>query len=204
MWASVFLDSTCAVCRTPGSHLCRTCRLQVVEGDRPRLVLDGVPVYALGWYSGTLRHVIRAAKNFRSRAILRAFAPALVRLAANLPSDPVVPIPPSRAGFRRRGYGLAPVIARMLGRPSLNVLRLRDAGTQKGRSANERARHRTMTARQPGVSRVILVDDVLTTGASMRAAMSALSSFHCEVVAIVVLAVVPSPGAPLGNSAYFS
>ncbi len=204
MWASVFLDSTCAVCRTPGSHLCRTCRSQVVEGDRPRLVLDGVPVYALGCYSGTLRHVIRAAKNFRSCAILRAFAPVLLRLAANLPSDPVVPIPPSRVGFRRRGYGLAPVIARMLGRPVLNVLRLRDVGTQKGRSANERARHRTMTARQPGVSRVILVDDVLTTGASMRAAMSALASFHCEVVAIVVLAVVPSPGAPLGNSAHFS
>jgi predicted amidophosphoribosyltransferase len=92
----------------------------------------------------------------------------------------------------------------MLGRPVLNVLRLRDVGTQKGRTAAERARHRTMTARQPGVSRVILVDDVLTTGASMRAAISALASFNCEVVAIVVLAIVPSPGVPLGNPAYFS
>jgi adenine/guanine phosphoribosyltransferase-like PRPP-binding protein len=54
------------------------------------------------------------------------------------------------------------------------------------------------------VSRVILVDDVLTTGASMRAAISALASFNCEVVAIVVLAVVPSRDAPLGNPAYFS
>jgi hypothetical protein len=38
----------------------------------------------------------------------------------------------------------------------------------------------------------------------MRAAMSALSSFHCEVVAIIVLAVVPSRDAPLGNPGYFS
>ena len=90
------------------------------------------------------------------------------------------------------------MIARMLGRPVLNILRLRDAGTQKGRSAAERARQRTMTARQPRVTRVILVDDVLTTGASMRAAIGALSSVNCEVVAIVVLAVVPSRGTPHG------
>jgi predicted amidophosphoribosyltransferase len=196
VWASVILDSTCVVCRTPGAHLCSTCRSGVAEGERPRLVLDGVPVYALGWYTGTLRDVIRAAKNFRSRAVLRTVAPEVRNLTASLPPQPAVPIPPSRAGFRRRGYGLAPMIARMLGRPVLKVLRLRDAGTQQGRSAAERTRQRTMTARQPRVSRVILVDDVLTTGASMRAAIGALSSVNCEVVAIVVLAVVPSRGAP--------
>ncbi len=172
--------------------LCPTCHSRIAGDRRPTFLLDGIPVRALGTYSGALRGVVRAAKNFRARSVLFDLRQELISPFADVAGIPLVPIPPSVPGFRRRGYGLALVVARMASREVLDVLRFRGDESQRGKTEIERSVGRSfrVTSRTP--ARVVLVDDVLTTGATMRAAVRALSSEGTQVHGIVVLAAIPS------------
>ncbi len=133
----------------------------------------------------------------------------------------VVPVPGSFHSRTRRGYdplqlilakvghrGLLPVdtgIARVLGyRPGAGAAGLVAAGrrAQKelGAGARRRNVHGTMTAGPPGTllgMRVLVADDVLTTGATLAEAVRALRAAGAEVVSAAVIAAVraPAPGA---------
>ena len=188
MWWNALWDARCVVCAERGGYLCPRCH-RAATSQPVETTIDGVRVVALGWYSGELRTIIRAAKNYRTRAVIRALGsdlPALVGFAGTT----VVPVPPSRPGMVRRGYGLGMDIARLLPLPIAPVLTLADAGTQRGRSARDRSVNRGITARPVG-STVVLVDDVMTTGATLRAAIRALECAGSTVVLAVVLAIVP-------------
>jgi predicted amidophosphoribosyltransferase len=171
--------------------LCDDCRANISNSSRQGFHVSGIPVRSLGPYSGALRDVIRAAKNFRARSVLFSLRHDIHLLFDEVPDVPLVPIPPSLTGFRRRGYGLSMVVARLSGRTVLDALRFRDGETQRGKTALERSFGRSfrVTTRTP--ARVVLVDDVLTTGATMRAAVRALSAQGSQVTGIVVLAAVP-------------
>lgn len=174
--------------------LCTACRTTIRCGSRPVVAVGSVPVVALGWYATELRAMIRAAKNYRARAVLREVRVDVYGLFDGLPIVPVIPIPPSRPGFLRRGYGLGTEIARMSGRPVVDAVRLVDSGTQRGKSLGERVASRRVSIASTTPDRAILVDDVLTTGATARAAIDALAAHGCRVVAVVVLAAVPVRG----------
>ncbi len=190
MTLAMLLDSRCVVCRRPGALLCATCHASVASGSPVRVRIEGVPVYALGHYSGVLRQLIRAAKNFRARAVLTVLRRDIRQLVPIGLDVPLVSVPPSRPGMRRRGYGIAPTLARMLGRHHPGVLRLVDSGTQRGRSMQERFKGRRFEILGTTPPRAVLVDDVITTGATVRAAVGALREAGCEVVAVIALAVV--------------
>lgn len=192
MFLSLVLGSRCVACHTPGPLLCPTCHTRIAGDHRPTFLLDGIPVRALGPYAGALRGVVRAAKNFRARSVLFELRQEMVTLFAELPGTPLVPIPPSVPGFRRRGYGLALVVAQMASREVLDVLRFRGDESQRGKTEIERTIGRSFRVTSSAPARVVLVDDVLTTGATMRAAVRALSAEGTQVIRIVVLAAVPS------------
>ncbi|MFM6967835.1 MAG: phosphoribosyltransferase family protein [Microbacteriaceae bacterium] len=80
----------------------------------------------------------------------------------------------------------------MSGRPIRDVLVLRDDGTQRGRGAGERAARRHFEVRGAVPPEAVLVDDVVTTGATVRAAVAALAAKGCRVVGVVALALVPT------------
>lgn len=191
---SRILDSQCVVCRQMGPMLCAACLGAIQTASRPTVTVGSVPVIALGWYAAELRAVIRAAKNYRARAVLGKVRADIYGLFDALPIVPVIPIPPSRPGFLRRGYGLGAEIARMSGRPVVDAVRLADSGTQRGKSLSERVAARRVAVSSAVPDRAILVDDVLTTGATARASIDALSAHGCRVVAVVVLATVPVRG----------
>ena len=172
--------------------LCARCAAFIVDGPRATRSVAGIPVRAVGWYRGELRSLIRSAKNYRARAVLSHLRPALASEFDAFPVVPLVPVPPSRPGLVRRGYGLARAIATSRGRPIRDVLILRDSGTQRGRGAHEREAGRAFGVRGAVPATVVLVDDVVTTGATVRAAISALEANGCRVVGVVALALVPS------------
>jgi predicted amidophosphoribosyltransferase len=183
-------DTRCVGCGGWGTVACDRCVHQWTAEPRRTATARGVPLVALGNYRGGLRSVILAAKHRGAHAIIRRFGAPL--RAAIRPFDDalVIPMPSSRSGFRARGYGLSVVMARSTGLPIADCLVLDDAGSQRGRHRDERrVRAMHLAARRPPVgTRVVIVDDVVTTGASVDAAIAACQGAGLRVVGVVVVA----------------
>lgn len=190
------------------------------ENRAPRLDrMDGrgpLPVWTLADCTGDVRRAVIAWKD-RGRVDLtgvlaRAVADEARHVAGSLaPVAPllVVPAPSTPASRRRRGGNLVDALAAAvvgglvdgavpaeIGR----VLRRARGGDQVGLGARERARNLSGRLWVPGRCvgavagrRVLLVDDVLTTGATFSAARSALERAGGAVVAALTLASTPGP-----------
>jgi predicted amidophosphoribosyltransferase len=195
-----------------------------VEGDVPRLDrLDGIaplPVWAVARYEGPVRGVVVAWKD-RGRADLDGLlVPAATRgadavreaLSGAAGRRPllVVPAPSSAASRRARARDhLTPVVravARSVGGTPAPVLRRVRGSDQVGLGARARGGNvavRVETgalvralarSRRPGRGTCVLVDDVVTTGATLAVAERALENAGVDVVGAFVLAATPAPG----------
>jgi ComF family protein len=114
--------------------------------------------------------------------------------------DSVVAVPMRWARRLRRGYNQAELLARSLARelavPLVPALRRRGSGTQVGGARSDRLRlsAAAFPARRPVTGRVVLVDDVLTTGATATACTRALVRAGASDVYVLTLARTPRPG----------
>lgn len=195
----------CTGCGSPGSRWCDACR--PAAWQRPRSRSEGVDaVFTLARYGSPLGQAVRRAKidGDRTRAvhIARLFGHELLQVFPRARPDAILPAPSSRSALRRRGFSLAALLAREAGRslgvPVLPVLtsratgRLAKLGAQERRLAlRGRIRARTLV---PGT--VLLVDDVLTTGATAEAAATELLGGATDRVLLattVAVTELPSP-----------
>lgn len=166
-------------------------------------VIDPLPVGwtdAWGHYRGALERVLHAFKFRRHDWFADPFADALRDLVAargETRFDAVVPVPMSRAKLRRRGYNQAELLARALARrlrlrcdTSLLAKRL-ERRTQSTLARAERAanvRGAFLASERSQSKSIILVDDVCTTGETIRACAAALRRAGAERVCAVVVA----------------
>ena len=190
----------CAACSEAPAEdapFCVACGLPIppVAGD-----LGGVPVVAAGTYAPPLARAI-ARMKFEGRPdfvapLATLLAPAARRLGLG-PNDAWVPVPLHRSRLAERGYNQAALLARALSRTTgaafaPRVLeRLRATDQQARLTRDERLVNveGSFHARRPWTrGRVVLVDDVLTTGATARACLDALKGRGSEVIAVVALA----------------
>lgn len=189
----------CAGCGAPDRSLCARCRAALVPSLAVHALADGVSVHTAVDYAGVVRRTILAFKESGRTDVARALAaPLTAALSAALGGKSIVsivPVPASRAALRRRGYDPVVLLCRRAGhRPERLLVQVRRTRSQKSLGAADRARNLSgsMRARRDLVGlRVVLVDDVLTTGASLSEAARAVTEAGGVVVCCVALAFTP-------------
>lgn len=194
---SFVLPIDCAGCAAPDAALCDEC-LRALAPDVRTQHVAGVPVASALVFDGVAARVLRALKEDGRTSLARALAPALRAAAASVlgPGDDVavVPMPTSRAAMRRRGYRVAELLARRAGWPPERALRIvRATADQRGlgRAARGANVAGTMRARAVAGRRVLLVDDVVTTGATLSEAIRAIEAAGATVIGAVTVAMTP-------------
>ena len=192
---AALVDSHCVGCSAWGDTVCDSC-VAAWSLSSVRLITGrGVPLVAVGHYRGGLRTLILAAKHRRAHAAIRRLGGSLRELALPFGDAVAIPIPSSRSGLLSRGFSPSREIARCTDLPVLDCLTLDNARTQRGLGRTERQERRMdVQSPRPAVgTRAILVDDVVTTGASIDAATDACWRAGIRVVGIVTLAIASRP-----------
>ena len=196
-----FLDlvagGACVACGRPGRRLCPWCANALAarcEPVSPSPCPTGLlPVHAAGDYDGILRALVLAHKERSALGLARPLGRVLADVVAGVSDgEPVVlvPVPSHPSVVRARGHDpvlrvvrRASRLLRARGTPTLVRRLLRVQGRpldQTGLSADERranlaGRFRALRAQGDApTATLLLVDDVVTTGATLREAQRAL------------------------------
>lgn len=157
--------------------------------------LGALPVVSAVSFDDVAARTIRAYKEDGRTALARFLGPLLAAGVHRFgEAVVVVPMPSSRAAFRRRGYAVAELLARRGGlRPEPLLIRRGAPGDQRTLGREDRARNVAGTFRARGGQglRVVLVDDVVTTGASLVEAARVLETAGAIVVGAATVATTP-------------
>jgi len=190
----------CCACDAQASGVfCDACAQLVNPNEQAHL--DDVPLVAAGAYEGPLSSAIVRFK-YQGRAELAAplaelLAPFVAELGVGK-DTPLVPVPLHARRLAERGYNQAALLASALGArvghsaaPRL-LLRARETERQVGKSRTLRLTNAksafVLNRRAARPARVVLVDDVVTTGATVRACAQALALGGVQLAAVVALA----------------
>jgi predicted amidophosphoribosyltransferase len=149
-------------------------------------------------YKGAGRELVARLKYRNARAAVPFLAVRMAALVDPAAVDVVTWAPTSAARRRRRGFDqarlLARSVARRIGVPCRPLLRRAPGPAQTGRTRTERRRGPVYLPRGRVPARVLLVDDVVTSGGTVAAAARALRDAGAARVHVVVAARTPAPG----------
>ena len=194
----MLLLQICAGCEGPGPSPCGRCRagMRAVGEMPPPEPLSGL--WAAFAYTGAGRELLARLKYRNQRSCVRWVASAMAgALPSGLVVDAVTWAPTSPQRRRRRGFDQAELLARALGRetglPVVHLLNRVDAAGQTGRSRSQRYCAPVFAPRRSPQTAVLVVDDVVTTGATLQAAASALVRAGAQQLDAVVAGATPLP-----------
>lgn len=200
----MLFPAMCLGCEKSGEgYLCQACRSQIL--DFRRSVVASAPLYSLGPYQGLLRECVLAVKAKGQRALGQELARIAVETLQLQPGvfdgvQHVMAVPSSKEGSRFRGFSLPAIMADAVGKsfslsaPPRDCAQAfgRSAKTSKGSSAGQRmGRLKEFEPRK--VARVeggglLLVDDVVTTGATLAVAIEQARALGYSQVVCFALA----------------
>jgi len=198
---SLVFPSICVMCESYAADICDQCNLQ---WSKPTHLLrfDDVPTSSVVAYSTQVSSVVLKAKEDGNRVARRLIAETMYRsidlIVEKSPQLPllIVPIPSSRRAIRQRGESfLHPIMNNVIDiahRNSRNwawkeiLMHKKRVRDQAGLNSRERtlnvrgvfAVRDEVVADRP----IIVVDDVITTGATLRNAISALNERKMTVL----------------------
>ncbi|WP_332642823.1 ComF family protein [Aeromicrobium sp.] len=216
--ADLILGARCPGCECPALGLCRSCGASIRPDPRvawpkptpPVLRRPDVLPVAAGVNAGVLRAALIAWKEQGRFGLAAPLAHLLAASVVELSpvGSPIVlvPVPTSRRSKRARGSDvvdeLARDSARLLGRIGVDV-RVEQALTysratadQSGldssaRAVNVRGAFRVRRGTLRTAARVIVIDDILTTGATVGEAVRALTAIDKRPIGVAVVAATP-------------
>lgn len=193
--AATLFGTSCVGCRKPGRPWCQACLHDLQAAVDPHLVAEQPPTVACLPYAMTVPEAIVGFKDRNIRTLGRVLGEILAAGLATLgDAGLVVPAPSSPAAVRRRGFDhtrqLAQVAAETAGLTVAELLSSRRRKDQAGLSSDARRRNLegSMCALRTGSEAVIVIDDVRTSGATLRECARALRAGGYAVVGNVVVA----------------
>lgn len=191
--------SSCVVCGDLGGTVCATCE-PVVDLQR-RTLPGGLTCISGGQWADDTAMLMLALKEDGVTRVARHLAPLLAAAHGSASGvaatdATLVPVPTRMAADRRRGYRPVEVLLRAAGLPFQRALRVATTvRDQRELSRVERVRNTLgafavrKTLAEPGP--VILVDDVVTTGATLENSAQTLRSAGFTVVASITVLSTP-------------
>jgi ComF family protein len=192
---NILFPSACVGCGAADAVVCQACR--PARDDALAFRVGALGVDALGVYEGSLRRAILAFKRGRRDAGDALGDMLAARFAARLKTEVLlVPVPTTARRRAERGFDQAVFLAQAIGRRTglgvLDVLLQTAGDAQRGRSRSARLgagqRFRCAGAALVAGTRVVLIDDVATTGATLRDCARALDAAGARVSGALVLA----------------
>lgn len=215
-YLNLFLLSRCSLCqRSTDKEFCLDCERQLQRcqlSDANQSWKGELPVLAWGMYGGVLKRALAALKYDNQPQLARPLghwlgevwlkSPVSLVKSGNRKQMPlVVPIPMHTAKQKLRGYNQAELLAQsfcdITGLPlqQLGLERIRETEAQFGLSGTAREQNLTeafvvgkaFRQRPPSVP-ILLLDDIYTTGATVRSAAQALHKQGISVYGLVAVA----------------
>jgi ComF family protein len=188
----------CAGCGQTTRKICAHCSSKIANISSP-YCSDAVVAFS---YVGLVRDLMLGFKYENHRAVAALFAERLLGRLRAIPNfgriDVVTWVPTTRERRMARGHDQAETLARILGRslgvPVRKLLERETVGHQTGLGREQRLVGVSLRARSISApSTVLVVDDVVTTGATMRMAEQALYRAGAARVVCIAVAATPAP-----------
>lgn len=187
----------CEVCKQPGkAHLCPDC-FSKIKFMKPHL-----GIYSVAVYEGTLREAIKRFKFHKRKNLAKPLGILLVQYLSQTPLkieelDMIVPVPLHQKRFGERGFNqaehLAQVVAKYHELPVVNAIqRIRNTKAnfdlpRNERFANVREAFAVTQKGQVENKRVLLLDDIYTTGATIAECSKVLNAAGAKRIEILTL-----------------
>jgi len=210
---SIVAPHHCCGCGKSGVLLCPNCKYNIISETKNVCLACGRPSfrpgvcntckvpYSRAWFVGerkdVLQRLVGLYKFERVKSAYNDLASLLDNVLLQLPdSTVIVPIPTVPAHIRERGYDHTLLLARRLGRirklPVARIL-VRNTNTmQRHATAAARGLQAKIAFKVVGVVdeniNYLIVDDVVTTGATVRYAAKALKDAGASQIWVAVLA----------------
>ena len=195
------LRNSCAGCGEQGVQLCRRCRFALVASPSFRTPQG---VLAATQFSGLAKELVVGLKYKNRRGLATILAEQLSRQLNAAEIDVITWAPTSRSRAARRGYDQSELVARALAarwrKPCRRLLFRCHGPAQTGRSRADRLLGPTFQVRplrKP--QRVLVIDDVVTTGSTLLAAREALRG--AGALKVIMASVAATPDQPWSHQA---
>lgn len=189
----------------PPSNRCITCDAEDFIGICPyckskiKRVENQDDILSYGYYGGVLKALILAFKydkNFTAGNVISELLLNLIN-ENSVEFDAIYYVPMSKSSIKKRGFNQCEIIAKKLSK-SLNIpvsnslIKIKNTKEQKSLSKEERYKNikGAFKIRENNIKnkRILLIDDVVTTGATLLECKKILENFDVEEITVLTIA----------------